>query len=89
MSYIAYKIKRAKEKLMIGVFIVIVKELKMLNTVLRIVCITLSIICIPPSKIRSFSFVFILLDPKSGGTRKGMSCPMIIISKIIYFSIAT
>lgn len=50
MSYIAYKIKGANEKLMIGVFIVIVKELKMLNTVLRIVCITLSIICIPLQK---------------------------------------
>ena len=43
--------------------------------------IALSIICIPLSIIHSFSFAFILLDPKSGRTEKGMTVPLQVYHK--------
>lgn len=58
-----------------GVLTVIVREAKKLTTNLLIVQIALSIMCIPLSIIHSFSFAFIRLDPKSGGTEKGMTVP--------------
>ena len=58
-----------------GVLTVTVKEDNKLTTNLLITQIALSIICIPLSIIRSFSSAFILLDPKSGGTEKGMTVP--------------
>lgn len=58
-----------------GVLTVMVREAKKLTTSLLNVQIALSIICIPLSIIHSFSFVFIRLDPKSGGTEKGMTVP--------------
>ena len=68
-------IKGTNEKSMNGVLTVIVREAKKLTTNLLIAQIALSIICIPLSIIHSFSFVFIRLDPKSGGTEKGMTVP--------------
>ena len=61
-----------------------VNELSVLRTVFLIKLITLSFICIPLSIILSFSFVFFHLDPKSGGTEKGMTVPKnyITISKL-------
>ena len=58
-----------------GVLTVMVREAKKLTTNLLIAQIALSIICIPLSIIHSFSFAFILLDPKSGRTEKGMTVP--------------
>ena len=52
-----------------------VREAKKLTTNLLIALIALSIIRIPLSIIHSFSFAFIRLDPKSGGTGKGMTVP--------------
>lgn len=52
-----------------------VREAKKLTTNRLIAQIALSIICIPLSIIHSFSFAFIRLDPKSGGTEKGMTVP--------------
>lgn len=67
--------KGANEKSMNGVLTVIVRVAKKLTTIRIITWITLSIMCIPLSIIRSFSFVFIHLDPKSGETEKGMTVP--------------
>ena len=58
-----------------GVLTVMVREAKKFTTNLLIAQIALSIICIPLSIIHSFSFAFIRLDPKSGGTEKGMTVP--------------
>lgn len=68
-------IKGTNEKSMNGVLTVMVREAKKLTTNLLIAQIALSIICIPLSIIHSFSFAFILLDPKSGETEKGMTVP--------------
>lgn len=59
-----------------GVLTVIVKDAKKLTTDLLNTRITLSFIRIPLSIIPSFSFVFIHLDPKSGGTGKGVTAPI-------------
>lgn len=63
---------------MIGVVTVIVREVTKLTTNLLNKWITLSIICIPLSIIRSFPSVFFHLDPKSGGTEKGMTVPLTV-----------
>ena len=72
---ICFIIKGTNEKSMNGVLTVMVREAKKLTTNLLIAQIALSIICIPLSIIHSFSFAFILVDPKSGGTEKGMTVP--------------
>lgn len=59
-----------------GILTVMVREAKKLTTNLLIAQIALSIICIPLSIIHSFSSAFILLDPKSGRTEKGMTVPL-------------
>ena len=64
-----------------GVLTVMVREAKKLTTNLLIAQIALSIICIPLSIIHSFSFAFILLDPKSGRTEKGMTVPLQVYHK--------
>lgn len=58
-----------------GNFTVMTNELSALQTVFLIRLVALSFICIPLSIILSFSFVFFHLDPKSGGTEKGMTVP--------------
>ena len=58
-----------------GVLTVMVREAKKLTANRLNAQIALSIICIPLSIIHSFSFAFILLDPKSGRTEKGMTVP--------------
>ena len=64
-----------------GILTVMVREAKKLTTNLLIAQIALSIICIPLSIIHSFSSAFILLDPKSGRTEKGMTVPLQLYHK--------
>ena len=70
-----------------GVFNVTVRCLKIFNTSLLSKWIALSIIRIPLSMILSFSPGFILLDPKSGGTRKGLIVPTPLYHKFYYIQI--
>ena len=81
-------IKGANEKSMNGILTVMVREAKKLTTNLLIAQIALSIICIPLSIIHSFSSAFILLDPKSGRTEKGMTVPPQVYQKTMNYKLS-